>query len=283
MFTQLPPAFLTGAMPPARPIPFEQFRVAFLANYDPSQRAPATRRGMQDVLRALEKLGVESTDQLTVDLLNRYVASMSAGLSPNTLLGRLRYVQRICSIAFRSGYVAMNPFFIKPVREFARKVPSRKAKQWHSPADISKVLDMMEKHATERTGFAGWRARRTLAVGTTLAYTGARATEVYWLETTDVRPGTCPAGHSAEAGAPAQDRLKRALRFDAAEAGRCASGVDAAPPFPAARLRRGHDVRPGFSRRPTASAPGHREARGRNPATASRPSGLKPALRDSTR
>jgi integrase len=186
MYAMLPQAFLTAGMVPAKPIPFSDFRTEFLANYDESQRAPATRRGMSDVLKALQTLGVESTDQLTVELLNRYVASMPAKLSPNTVHGRLRYAQRICSIAFRSGYVAMNPFFIKPLREFVRKAPSRRAKQWHTPEEIGKVIARMEQRISERSGFAQFRERRTLAVCMTLAYTGARATEVYWLETTDV-------------------------------------------------------------------------------------------------
>jgi len=174
--------FMTGTITPR---PWQEFVDEFMLGYSPSQRAKTTRRMVSDVIRDVTALGVQSTTDLTVATVNRYLASMSPNLSPNTVRGRLRYLQVVCTYAFRCGYVRISPFLIKPLRQWVRPAPPR-GKKFHDPHDIAKVLDTLRAEAGAQTGWQQWKARRTLALTATLAYTGLRAAEAYFLELADI-------------------------------------------------------------------------------------------------
>jgi len=182
MYTVAPTAFLSGEV---RPIPFDAFKHELLLNYDPSLRAKSTRRSMLDLLKALTALGVETTADLTVSLVAKYVASQPPHLSGQTVTGRLRYLQAVCTYAFKSGYVRISPFLIKPMRQWTRKTPSKR-KQFHTPAEVGKVLEVLRHQAENATGWKQWKARRTYALAATLAYTGGRASEIYFLELEEI-------------------------------------------------------------------------------------------------
>lgn len=182
MYAIAPTAFLTGEV---RPIPFDEFTHELLLNYDPSLRAKGTRRAMEDVLKALTALGVQSTADLTVGLIAKYVAAQPQHLSGQTVTGRLRYLQTACTYAFKSGYVRMSPFLIKPMRQWIRKTPPRR-KQFHTQAEVHKVLEVLRNQAENSTGWKQWKSRRTYALAATLAYTGGRSGEITWLELDDI-------------------------------------------------------------------------------------------------
>jgi integrase len=170
----------------AEPLPWPQFCSELLAQYDVSQRAPSTRRGMCDVLDAITKLGIQSTADLTVGLVSRYVASMRQDLAPATKIGRLRYLAVACNWAWKTGMVRVSPFLVKPIGQWVRKSAPTRQIQWHTSEAIGRVLAEMKRQAATRTGFEGWRAKRLLALTSTLAYTGIRASECYWLEVADI-------------------------------------------------------------------------------------------------
>ncbi len=171
-------------MPEIAPKPWAEFTAELLALYAPGMRSEATRRGMQYCVRCLTELGVTSTADLTVELIGRLVASRPATNSPNSTRGLLRYVQALCGVAFRSGYLRISPFHIRGLAQWVRPVPSAKKKHC-SRADVAKVLEHMRVKATADS-WAGWRDKRTYALTAGLAMTGARAGEIIWLQVGDV-------------------------------------------------------------------------------------------------
>lgn len=186
-------AYLTGEV---TPIPWQDFLREFMTPYTVKTRARGTVRAMEDVVKSLSALTVPSeagelvpairtTADLTVGTIARYVDTMPATLSPNTVVGRLRVVHIICNYAWKTGRVRINPFLIRPIRQWAKKAPSKK-KQFHSPEEIGRVLALMKKHVQERVGYARWRAHRLYALTATLAMTGLRAGEAYYLEIGDI-------------------------------------------------------------------------------------------------
>jgi len=189
-----PVAYLSGEV---TPLPWQDFLREFMTPYTLKTRARGTIRAMEDVVKALTGLTVPSensaellpairtTADLTVGTIARYVETMPATLSPNTVVGRLRVVHILCNYAWKTGRVRINPFLIRPIRQWAKKAPSKR-KQFHRPEDIGRVLALMRKHVQERVGYARWRSHRLLALTSTLAMTGLRAGEGYHLEVNDL-------------------------------------------------------------------------------------------------
>ena len=84
---------------PAKPIPFAEFKVEFLGLYRVETSSPATLAKLEQVCRLLEDLGVETTDQLDVSLVGRFIASRPPGQSPHTLRGLLMQLRVVCYYA----------------------------------------------------------------------------------------------------------------------------------------------------------------------------------------
>ena len=187
---RLPP---DGPSPPAaaspsggpRPIPWTEFSAELLSMYHISMRAAATRRGMVEAIGFLTQLGTTTTFDLTTGLVARWVATQRPTLSPNSVKGRLRYIQRICNYAYGQGYLAVNPFVVAPMRTWVRSVPSKR-KQFHSREEISRVLGEMRRQIDTSNGWAQWRARRTFAVTCVFSALGLRANECYHLYASDI-------------------------------------------------------------------------------------------------
>ena len=96
----------------------------------------------------------------------------------------MRYVQAACSYAAKLGYLRVSPFHVRGFSTYARGEPARGRKH-ASREEVRTVLDHMKEQA-QANGWKGWKAKRLYALTATLAYTGARATEAYFLQTQDV-------------------------------------------------------------------------------------------------
>jgi integrase len=169
---------------PTTPKDWEAFKAEILDLYRPPLRTRATYTGMRDILRDLTALGVTSTSDLTLALVVRYIDAQPASISPNTVRGRLRYVQALCSLAEKLGYLRPSPFRIRRIGELVKPVPPA-AKKFATREDIRKVID----HAASRItggGWREWRARRDHAFLCTLAWTGARYSEVVYMQVEDI-------------------------------------------------------------------------------------------------
>jgi integrase len=165
-------------------ISFARFREEVLSLYAPQFRSAASLRGMTHALRCMEEAGVCSTVDLTVSMLVILVTKRPPANSPNSTRTVLRYVQAACSFAEKMGYVRISPFKIRSIGSLVRATPAR-GKKHASRDEIRRVLDLMREQA-EVDGWRGWRAKRVYALTSTLAYTGIRAGEAYFLQVCDV-------------------------------------------------------------------------------------------------
>jgi integrase len=168
----------------AAPVPFAAFRDELLTLYEPPMRSPKTRAGMKYALRCLEELGVHSTEDLTVVLIGKFVASRPSSNGANRILGVLSYIQAACTYAHKRGFVRMSPFHVRPIRDWVRATPP-KGKRHCSREEIGRVLSLM-KQRSQANGWAGWRWKRAFAMTSTFAGTGLRASEGYFLQMADL-------------------------------------------------------------------------------------------------
>ena len=167
------------------PIPWDRFRAELLALYDPRLRSPATRRGIVHALGVLESLGVTSTADLTVTLIGRIVTTRDPKLSPNTVIGLLRYVQSIASHAAKCGYLRVSPFAIRPLRTWCRRSAPKGVKHL-TKVQIRAILDLLAKDVAESVGFKQWRCRRLECLVNVAAYTGMRKSELLFMKVEDI-------------------------------------------------------------------------------------------------
>jgi integrase len=186
-----PPPVATATPPGGfRSMPWPEFTAELLSMYHISMRAAATKKGMKEAIAALTALGVASTADLTTGTIAKWVSVQKPTLSPNSVKGRLRYIQRMCTYAFAQGYLTVNPFVVSPLRCWVRSVPI-KPKKFHSREEISRVLTEMKRQVDTTTGWTQWRARRLYALTATLACMGLRANEAYSLHDADVDLEAC--------------------------------------------------------------------------------------------
>jgi integrase len=168
----------------ATPIPWDAFKDELMKLYQWPARARTTRNGMRHALKCLDKLGVQSTADLTPSLIADLVASRPPEHSPNTVVGLVRYVQAACSYAEKRRYVVASPFTIRGLSTYARRAPSLGRKH-ASREEVRKVLDHMREQA-KADGWKGWKSKRLFALTATLAYTGMRAGEAIWMHARDI-------------------------------------------------------------------------------------------------
>jgi len=166
------------------PIPFNDFRAELLNMYMPPLRAKTTMFKMKYVLNFVAGLvdATATTAELTPTLVARFIAARPRE-SPNTTHGYLATLRAACSYAESMNYLRISPFRTR--KNWIRR-SKPKDKQHHSREDISKVLALMARDVERKTGWAQWRARRLLALASTVAYTGMRAGEALHLQIQDV-------------------------------------------------------------------------------------------------
>jgi integrase len=184
MTTLMTPDVAAGFGMPYAPKPWPAFREEVLALYKPPHRSKATHRGMVYAFRLLDELGMETTADLTVPLIGRWIDARPKTLSPNSIRGGLRYVQALCSYAQQMGYLRVSPFAIRKIGGWVKPVPPAGI-QYASQADIRKVLDHMWS-GVSALGWPGWKARRVHALTATLALSGLRYSEALWLHAADI-------------------------------------------------------------------------------------------------
>jgi integrase len=174
---------MTAYFGPVTPKDFAAFRAELLELYKPPQRAKATYRGMKQTLDELAALGIRSTADLTLTMVSQYIATRPPTLSPNSVRGKLRYVQALCTLAEKLNYLRPSPFRIRGIGQWIRAVPPA-AKKFSSREDIRRVLDHAKSKITGG-GWREWKARRDYAFLCTLAWTGCRYSEAVYMQAQD--------------------------------------------------------------------------------------------------
>jgi hypothetical protein len=154
----------------AQPIDWGTFSAEILELYKPSMRAPATATAMRLALASLPPLGVQTTADLDIGLIARFVDGQPSGLSPSTVRSRLRVLRTIANYACKLGYLKLSPFSVRPMGQWVRAAPSKR-KQFHSRQDIGRVLAEMARQVETTSEWRQWRARRLLCLTSTLAHT----------------------------------------------------------------------------------------------------------------
>lgn len=169
--------------PPTRAIAFERLRDEMLALYLPPLRAKATYLKMRQVLELVADLEVRTTDDLTPQLIGRFIASRPRRQSPNTTRSLLMSLRAACNYAVAMGYLERSPFAAR--RGWVRRArPTRR--QHHTLREIADVLELLRLDVAACRGWRRWRARRLHALVATFAYSGMRKQEVLHLRAEDL-------------------------------------------------------------------------------------------------
>jgi integrase len=179
------PDCTTDAQPAYRPIPWQTFRAELEALYTPPIVASSTRAKLRQVLSALEALGAQSTSDLTVQLIAKFVQSRPGDQSAYTLKALLAVIRTIATYACGAGYLRVNPFALRKLSKWVR-LPQLDGKRHLSRDEIRRILATAKAHVDTRHGWAQWRARRTLIAIAIIAYTGVRKNECLYLRIEDV-------------------------------------------------------------------------------------------------
>src|SRR4051812_35489893 len=95
------------------PIPFDRFRDEELESY--RSKSSGRYRGMRRAFQIAENLGVESTGDLTPDLLDRYVQEMERTEINDAAITRcLGTFRTLCKLAVHRGALDCSPFDVRP-------------------------------------------------------------------------------------------------------------------------------------------------------------------------
>jgi integrase len=170
---------------PVAPIPWERFTAEILALYREPMRAPATLSRLRFVLNALTALGVQTTAELTPELVAKFIGSLPADQSGNTTYSQVAYMRVACNYSASMGYSRVSPFAIR--KHWVRKPPPTPGrKRHHSRAAVAAVLALARDEASRKAGWARWRSHRLYALVATVAYTGLRRNEALMLRREDI-------------------------------------------------------------------------------------------------
>jgi integrase len=135
-------------------------------------------------LDLLEEVGpLESTADLNMGTIARFVASRKGKENPNTTRHHLRKISSVCTIAVGEGWLRCSPFNIR--RVWVRSVEPAHPRI-HSAAEIAAVLARARQEVLSAHPAKRWAARRLLAVAATAAYSGMRRDEVLRARTEDL-------------------------------------------------------------------------------------------------
>lgn len=157
---------------------YQAFREELLDLYRPPLRERKTWDRMNRVSGILGELGPVTTADLTVPLFRRYVELRKTEVRVNTVIGELSYLRAACAYACQCGYLERNPFDHGRLR--IRREPP-KGTSHHSISEVRRVLLFLGSRKV-----VGFEHRRLHALACTVAYTGLRASEAYYLQREDV-------------------------------------------------------------------------------------------------
>jgi integrase len=194
---------VTYDLPRLSPIPWAKFRAEVLSEYKPPTVAKETGRKMAQLFRAIEGLqvltitddgsevrrSIESTADLTPQLVAAFRDSRSGQNSLWTLYGDLAMLRTLCTRAELSGYLRVSPFKLRKLAKWLGSPlppPGRGKPRHASREQIRALLDLLAAGAAQRKGWSQWRARRLRCAVAIVAYCGLRRNECLRLQVGDV-------------------------------------------------------------------------------------------------
>lgn len=158
--------------------PFDAFARHVLDLYQPPLRAAKTRQRMRQLLRIVATCPTVATAaDLDARMVAWFVAFRKNFVRANSLIGELGYLRAACAIAEDAGWIDRSPFRAR--RRFAIRAEPPESKKHHATADVARVLAHLARAPD-------WKGRRLHALACTVAYTGLRRDEAFYLQVGDV-------------------------------------------------------------------------------------------------
>jgi integrase len=173
-------------------LPVAQFTSKIIHVYRGRDCAPSTIRQIKQVLREFSelqadgKLVVTTSADLTDDAISAWKQAFPER-TPVTIRSHLRCLHAICAWAISKGYLEHSPFERFRIRDWSRQDarPAPPRRQWSiGPDETRRVL----LRATQEASRGDWQAGRLEAFIYALFLSGARPTEVRYLQVADFDP-----------------------------------------------------------------------------------------------
>ena len=112
------------------------------------------------VIRELEALGgLETTGDLDLTLISRYIASQPSKWAPHTLKGHLLVISKLCTLAVERRRLVVSPFTTCPIKRLVT-CPKPTGKMHLSKDEIRRLLALLRQDVETRKGWSQWKARR---------------------------------------------------------------------------------------------------------------------------
>lgn len=182
-------------VPAKKSLPWKKFSQIFLALYSPPSHSIHTRSKMRHILDLAAQIGVKSTNDLTTELVSKFVAERSKSVCANTVRGDLAYLKAAANYCVEEGWLDRAPRW---KRVMPRKSSPRR-KTLHRLEEIRWLLARLRARA--RLGSEcgksstahcplptadSWEAHRLYALVALVAYTGVRRDEATRMMISDV-------------------------------------------------------------------------------------------------
>ena len=160
-----------------RPVGYAAWRRHVLAYYQSRRRTSHVK--MRQVLDAAERLGVETTADLTTTFVARFVADRGERANANTTRGLVSYLRAATTLAVEEGWLERPPNWrrVTPAASPRRKCPALEGES------VAALLDLLSRRA-EAEG--AWADHRLFALTSTIALTGLRFREAVGLRVEDL-------------------------------------------------------------------------------------------------
>jgi integrase len=169
-----------------RPIPWDDFIAEIKPAISRPQVGRSQERKMEMLLRSLASMGVNSTGDLTLPLVTRYIQSRPSGQSGYTLRSHLLLISRLCNMAVKRRYLIVSPFDTVPIGRFVGPLGAPQGKRHLTKDEIRRLLTLMRQDIETRKGWAQWKARRLYVVTCIGLYCGLRKMELLMLHVSDL-------------------------------------------------------------------------------------------------
>jgi integrase len=161
----------------------------FIAQIDFEYRPPMCSRAHHVAFRRtageLERLGVETTFDLTAELIAKYIATCPSTWSPWTLKAALVRIRTIVNQAMRRRLLIVSPFAIIPIGKIVR-LGKIAGKRHLTRPEIARIFEVLNGDVGALEGWGQWKARRLLFVFAFGLYTGLRKLELLRLHMADI-------------------------------------------------------------------------------------------------
>jgi integrase len=169
-----------------KPIPWSEFKAEVMpALTRPTVRKSTEARNLR-VIHNLDAMGVETTANLDLALVVRYIKDHSPSWKPITLKGHLLVISKLCKMAVERRRLVVSPFASVSIRRLVGPIPKPSGKRHLTKDECRRLLSLLRQDIEARKGWSQWKARRLHAVACIGLYCGLRKNELLRLHVADI-------------------------------------------------------------------------------------------------